>query len=152
MTTGLRSNANINIFKHCKKFYRKMVSCILANMILTNFLKGPGIIPDPQTLKNFDYPFYILCIKSHNYSKICNITSTSYFLHSNNTWFHSNSDAIWKSYSLYSDFKAGRNPSNNIWPASTLRNRNLGNSSRDVELINWPIPIFLSHLEVSYFQ
>lgn len=36
------------IFKHCKKSYQIMISHILTNMILTNYLRGPGIIPAPQ--------------------------------------------------------------------------------------------------------
>lgn len=38
-----------NIFKPCKKSYQKMISHIPTNMILTNYLRGPGIIPAPQT-------------------------------------------------------------------------------------------------------
>ena len=35
--------------EHCKKSYQIMISHIPTNMILTNYLRGPGIIPDPQT-------------------------------------------------------------------------------------------------------
>ena len=49
MATGLKLNVNTNIFKHCKKSYQIMISHIPTNMILTNYLRGPGIIPDPQT-------------------------------------------------------------------------------------------------------
>ena len=32
-----------------QKSYQIMISHIPTNMILTNYLRGPGIIPDPQT-------------------------------------------------------------------------------------------------------
>ena len=43
------SRHKVNAHRLRKKSYQIMISHIPTNMILTNYLRGSGIIPDPQT-------------------------------------------------------------------------------------------------------